>query len=391
MGEQPGNWEELTLLTVGADLDLQKILEYKGASLHFQEMFVPTTHNTAGYGNLAGGDIIGQPGPYIPLFPHLIRFTWEQKAFNNRLDLEAGKANAGTWIVLPVCLVPFACQSPLTQYDGGAGEDPTPYANWLARAAYNFTPALTVQASEYRSTANFPWTNGWELDKTLIHGVRGDSNVYVADLAYRTTYQTEKYPKYYEFSFYHNTAEQKDEFSTGSGYSNPTADIHHGTNGMYAAARQTIYRLDGGNPGPSPDALSLYGALNQSFDMANVSGLETDLKAGIISDGLFKRHRHDSFSLKFTWMRITNDEQLYLQSENLATGGTGYHTPRSEFGLGPEAAIVRKRFILMPFAQRVWNPDTVMNPLYAGKVEAGWGVGGMLIFRLDSVLGLTRH
>jgi porin len=354
-------------------------------------MFVPTTHNTEGYGNLAGGDIIGQPGPFIPLYPHLIRFTWEQKLFNDRLDLEFGKANVGTWIVLPVCLVPFACQSPLTQYDGGAGEAPTPYANWLARVAYNPTPKLTMQVSEYRSTANFPWTNGWELNKTKIHGVRGDSNVYVADLAYRSNYQTDKYPKFYELSFYHNTAMQKEELSTGSGYSNPIADIHHGTNGMYAAGRQTIYRLDGGKPGPSPNALSLYAALNQSFDLSNVSGLETDVKTGIISEGFFKRRPHDSFSIKFSWMRITNNEQLYLQAQNLAAGGTGYHTPRSEYGLGPEATFVFKRYIFMPFAQRVWNPDTVMHPFFAGKVQSGWGVGGMIIFRIDSVLGLTSH
>jgi porin len=390
MGQEPGHWTEQTLLTSGADLDMQKIAGYKGASIHFTEMFVPTTHNTAGYGNQVGDAILGQAGPFIPFFPHLTRFTWEEKAFNSRLDLETGKGNTGAWYVLPVCLVPFGCASALAQYDGGFGQEPPPYGNWLARAAYSFSPAMTVQVSEYRSTANFPWTNGWELQKTTIHGGRPDSNVYLADFSYRTDYQTDKYPKNYEFAFAHNTALQEKEQSTGGGVTLPVADFHHGTNIMYAAGRQVVYRLDGAAPTSTPKALSLYGQLTQSFDMKNVSGLETDVKTGVLAEGLFKSRPHDGYSLKFTWVRVTNDLQEYMNTANLAAGGAGYHNPRNEFGLGPEASFPFKGLIFMPFGQRVWNPNTMMNPSFGGTVKAGWGYGVMMIWRLDGVLGLVR-
>lgn len=392
MGQDPGNWEELTLLTAGVDLDLQKIAGYPGATIHFSEMFVPTTHNTEEYGNQVGDAILGQPGPYIPFFPHLTRFTWESKAFNNRLDLEVGKANTSNYFVLPVCLVPFACSSPLAQYDGGFAQMPAPYANWMARVAYNFTPAITAQVTEYRTTATFPWTNGWALEKTgWFHGARPDSNVYLANFAYQTTYQTKKYPTTLEFDYAHNTALQERELSTGGGFTLPTADWHHGTNIIYLADRQVIHRFDAATPTSNPKALSLYGQLTQSLDTKNETGLLTDVKAGVIAEGLFKSRPHDGYSLKFTWIRATDDLQAYMNTANLAAGGTGYHTSQNEYGLGPEAVFPFKGLIFMPFAQRVWNPSTMMNPSFGGTVKAGWGFGSMMIWPLDGLFGLTRH
>jgi porin len=388
MGQDPGNWEELTLLTVGADLDMHKLIGYKGASFHFTEMLVPTTHNTAEYGDQVGDEILGQPGPFIPEYPHLTRMTWEEKAFKNKLDLEFGKANAGTWYIHSVCLVDFACQSALAQYDGGFGQGPTPYANWLVRAAYNITPALTVQVSEYRETATFPWSDGWEIKKTgFFHGARPDSNVYMADATYRTDLGHDRYAKNYEFAYAHNTALQNRELSTGGGFTNPVKDQHHGTDIIFAAGRQVIHRFD--TPGPAPKPLSVYGQLTQSLDTTNVTGLLTDFKAGVISEGFVKGHPPDGVSLKFTMVRSTENMLAWENTQNIAYGGTGFKNGRNEYGLGAEAFLLFKYMIAMPFAQRVWNPNTMMNPNYGGQTKAGWGFGTMLVFPLDGILGLA--
>jgi porin len=400
MGEDPGNWQELTLLTVGADLDMHKLLGYKGASFHIAEMLVPTTHNTAGYGTQVGDEIIGQPGPFIPYYPHLTRLTWEEKAFNNKFDFEFGKANAGTWYVRSVCLVDFGCQSALAQYDGGFGEGPTPYANWLVRAAYNVTPALTVQVSEYRENATFPWTDGWEIKKVgMFHGARPDSNVYLADASYRTDLGHDKYAKNYEFTYAHNTALQNRELSTGSnfcqegcapqgsGNMGSVGNGHAGTDIIYAAGRQVIHRFD--TPGTAPKPLSVYGQLTQSLDSHNISGLLTDFKAGVISEGFVKGHPPDGVSLKFTTVRSTQNMLTWENQQNIAYGGTGFTNGRNEYGLGAEAFLLFKYAIVMPFAQRVWDPNTMMNPNYGGQTKAGWGFGSMVVFPLDGILGLA--
>ncbi|MDR3763058.1 MAG: hypothetical protein P4M01_03085 [Acidobacteriota bacterium] len=387
MGQNPGNWEELTLLTVGADVDMNKLIGYKGGNFHFTELLVPTTHNTQGYGTQVGDTLVGQPGPYIPYFPHLTRLTWEHKAFNNKFELEFGKANAGTWFVKSVCLVDFGCQSLLAQYDGGFGESPTPYADWLVRSAFHFNKALTLQVSTWRENATFPWSDGWEIGKTpTFHGARPDSNVYLADLSYRTDPRQDKYAKDYEFSYAHNTAQQNRELSIGNGFSNPTKDQHMGTDIIYAAGRQGVHNFSA--PGTAPKPFSVYGQLTQSLDSKNVSGLYTDFKAGVIQGGLIKGHPADQISLKYSLVRTTQDMYDFENSANIAAGGSGFKNGRNEQGLGVEAFLLTKYVIAMPFAQRVWNPNTLMNPSYGGQTKAGWGFGTMLIFPLDGILGL---
>jgi len=160
LGQKTGSHGALTLVTVGGDFDLQKLVGFQGSTIHFQQLIVPQTNNLA-YGNIDAGDELGgQPPPYIPKEFHLTEFTWEQKAFHNKLNFEFGKSNAGNYFALPVRNQGFTCQSVLVQASGGSGLSPAPYGNWLGRVAFNFTPKATLQFCQWRETAAFPFTNG---------------------------------------------------------------------------------------------------------------------------------------------------------------------------------------------------------------------------------------
>jgi len=394
MGEVTGQQQSMSLIEFGGDLNLKKIANIPGATIHFRELNVPLVHMTGTYGQAAADVFVGQPGPYIPYQAHLTRFTWEQHFGEDRGFVEFGKSNAGDYFAIPVCNTGFGCQSLLTQYDGGMGEDPAPYANFLARVGFNINKKASIQVAEWRSTAMFPWTDGWEFGKTNISPAPGhapyfhsDSNVYIADFMYKTE-GSAKYPGNYEAIYYHNTAMQDSEKSTGSGFANSGSDIHHGTNGMYAAGRQTFYRFDGGRPGP-PRAVSAFAQLNQSFDSKNVSGLTTDFKTGMIVSGLFKSRPIDSYGFNVWTAHLTNNYQAYLKTQNLAAGGSGYTVPQTEFSIGPDANFIFKNVIVSPFALRTFNANTFMNPKFAGRPQNGWGVGATLVVLIDKVFGLT--
>jgi porin len=385
VGEVTGQEQGMSLIAYGVDLDMKKLSSIPGATIHFQELNVPLVHNTGTWGMDAADVYVGQPGPYIPDEDHLTRFTWEQHLDKDRFVFEFGKSNAGDYFAIPVCNTNYGCQSLMTQYDGGMGEDPTPYANFLGRIAYNINRKATLNIAEYRSTAQFPWTDGWEWHKTTIHGVRSDSNVYLADFIYNSPQA--KYPKSYEAIYFHNTAMQAAEFSSGSGYANTGADVHHGTNGMFASTRQTLYRFDDGRPGP-PRALTAFAQLNESFDSKNVSGLQTDFKTGAFVQGLLKSRPMDSYGFNVWWAGLTNNEQNFLKTENLAAGGSGYNIGKNEIAIGPDANIIFKNVIVSPFALRTFNANSMMNPLFAGKIQNGWGVGATVVVLIDKVFGL---
>jgi porin len=390
LGQKTGSHGALTLITLGSDLDLQKLAGFNGSSIHFQQLIVPQTNNLS-YGNIDVGDELGgQPPPYIPKEFHLTQFTWEQKALHNRLDFELGKSNAGNYFAVPVCNQAFTCQSVMVQDSGGSGMSPAPYANWLGRVAYNVTPRTALQFAEWRETAAFPFTNGWELNKKTT-----DSNVYAANFLYRTNPFNDKYPRSYELMFYHNTAVQAPPGTAFSPYGPPiptfTTKPHDGTSGMYVGARQMVYRPDGGNGGPFPTrALSVFANAIQTFDQANTTGVGTQANAGIILDAPFKSRPHDSLSLKLQYLHVTKDEQSFMKAANLAAGGSGYSVGPNEIGIGPDANIILPGpVVLCPYAVRTFNSNTFMNPWFAGKPQDGWAAGVVMVVLLDKASGLA--
>jgi porin len=144
MGLKPGYMSAYTIVTVGADLDMQKIVGYRSATIHFQQELLPFGHNLS-YGNQTGDSIVGT-NIYAPKTSYLGQFTWEQKAFDNRLELEGGKANAFTHFAFPNCIQLIICQSPILQRDAGINP-PTLFSNWFARAAYKV--GVELIASEF--------------------------------------------------------------------------------------------------------------------------------------------------------------------------------------------------------------------------------------------------
>ncbi|MGI4983420.1 MAG: carbohydrate porin [Janthinobacterium lividum] len=376
VGQKTGKHEALTFVTVGADFDMQKLLGIKGATIHFAQLFVPFTTNLS-YGLQVGDSIAGQPAPYVPKVSHLVTFTWEQKAFDDRATLEFGKSNPGLYFGNPVCNQGFECQSPLLQ--DNAGFNPPIYSNWGARLAYRFTPAIAVQFGAWRSDPAAPFTNGWEWRDTAT-----DSTTYLANVTFRTEYATARYPGSYEFLLFHSTARQTDP--------SDTTDTHKGTSGLYLGGKQVVYRPDGGTGSASPAALSAFGSVTSSFDKRNSAGLQASGNAGLTLDAPFRSRAHDSYSIKFTWVRLTDDEQHHLQAANLAAGGGGYTVGRSEFALGLDANFpLTKAIVLSPFITRTFKTDAWGNPSYASTPRNGFAGGVLLTVFFDKMLGLTDH
>lgn len=378
LGEKTGEEEALTLFSVGADFNLKKIAKVPGATLHLEELFVPTTSNQD-YGGYVGDDIGGQPPPYIPYIYHLTRATWEQDLLRKKLNVEFGKENMGRYLVKTVCNQDFTCQSPLTQYSGGAGLNPAPYGNWMWRATVNVTPQLHVTGAEWRSSIAFPFAEGWGLHRTNTRG--GDYNTAGFDVIYATPNPHDPKAHSYEALFTRNTATQHDP-ATGAAV--------HGAKMLYLGGKQPFW-VGGQRKAPVPTSLSAFASTNISFTPENNTGLSASANWGIQSNGPFAKRPFDSYSLKMTWMRETESEHTALLVANKAAGGTGAINNRSEIGIGPDANfVVNKSLILCPYVTRVFHANTIMGPSYGGKMQDGWAGGVLFVVLLDRATGLVH-
>ncbi|MDH6267828.1 porin [Rhizobium sp. SG_E_25_P2] len=377
MGLKTGQYENVTLYDAGVDLDLEKLMELNGSTLHFHYLYVPEPHNNGTFGSYAGDSLIGNSGPYIPEKWHLRQFAWEQRLLDDRLDISFGIDQASNYFALPLCNQPFLCQ--LGGLQTGVGMNPPPYSNYGARAAYSFTPEWTAQVGFWRSNTAFPFTNGWEGwngEVTLPNGVVLDepnNSLYLANLVYKTTPATDPYPKYYEAMFYHNDGDQTDLH---------TGKTHSGTNGAYVGGRQTIWRE---SEDPTAASVSLYSSLYASFDQENNYGLQHELNAGVTLSGPFSSRPFDSYSLKVIWDRLTPDAGAYLKEANTGT----YTNGRDEVAIGVDANfVIAGSLIFQPWANYVINPNTLQNPTASGDPKTGFAIGFNLVSLAGKAIGL---
>lgn len=393
VGVNTNNSESVSIFTVGAAFDLEKLIGLPGGTIHYEHLFAPWINNL-NYGGQASSAVVGTLGPYVPQTSHLTLFTYEQKLLDNKLTLEAGKSNAGNYFALPMCNSPTMCVSAMLQ--NVVGMNPPPYANWSARMAYDLNPKLRVQTGWWRSNDAFPFTNGWEANAGDSGGQV--SNVYLANVSYRTDFSMEKYPFSYEVMGFYNDATQTNPYYTVNGTSkvfnsSSLVRTNSGVSGTYLGAKKTIWRADGGaTDNPNPKSISVYASMTQAFNDENSKGIDNQGNAGVIFNHVFESRPFDSYAINFLWAHLTDAEQKFLSDAHTASGGTGYDVGQTETAVSADANfILRKGIIFSPFVMYSWNSNSMLNPYTATTPESGFSFGATLHFQLDQILGLSRN
>lgn len=385
-GLDTGKSESVGIVSAGAQFDLGKIVGLKGGTLHFEQLFAHV--NNLNYGNEVGGVLAGKPGPYIPRTSHLTLLTYEQKLLDDKLALEVGKSNAGNYFALPLCNVPVTCGNTILM--DTAGFNPPPYANWSARASYDFTPALRMQAGAWRSDAAYPFTDGWERRGNAVGGSAALSSLYVANVVYRTDEHMERYPRTYEALAYYNNGTQTNPYYTTAGtsrLSDPAspARTSDGTGGFYLGAKQTFWRADDGTT-----SLAAWGNLTRAFNPDTTAGIGTMGRAGLTLTGPWRSRPFDSYGLSFGWAQLTQSKQRQIADSHLAASGQPYGVGRNEYSLGLDTVFVLDRgVIIAPYATRIWNANSYMNPSTGRTPRDGWTVGLLMHIQIDDYLGFN--
>lgn len=392
VGVKTGQSEAVSIFAVGAALDLEKLIGLKGGNLHYEQLFAPWIHNGT-YGGQASSAIVGTIGPFIPQTSHLTLFTYEQKLLNDQLTIEAGKSNAGNYFALPLCNSPIMCVSAALQTV--VGINPPPYANWSTRISYDLNPKLRVQTGWWRSNDAFPFTNGWESNAGDSGGTV--SNMYLANVAYKTDFSMEKYPLSYEIMGFYNDAKQVNSYYTVNGSSKvfdttSAVKTSSGSSGIYLGVKKTIWRADHGEgTDPLPKSVSAYASMTQAFNDENTRGIQNQGNAGLIFNHVFPSRPFDSYGINFLWARLTDDKQNFLKDAHLAAGGSGYSVGQTETALSADANfILGKGIIFSPYLMYSWNSNTLLNPYSTVNPDSGLSLGVTLHFQLDKILGLSK-
>lgn len=356
-GVKQGN-DDAGQLQFGASFDLKKLVHLPGATFHFT--FVRS------YGQPTNKEYTGDfvktqevyKNPYHRL--KLGIFAYEQKAFDNKLDVLVGRLGTTALYgrLSNACYFEsgLTCGVPQLLNSETGWSFPTS-ATWAGNVKYHFTDRVTLQAGAFEVDPFVQHTNGFYWSTSHATGVSVPVELQVGD--YDLT--KHKYPWDFKLGGYVSTAPVTDLFYNTKGQS---LGLHGGAarvspvlrSGFYAMGEKAVWRSKD-DPNKS---LALFGGYEQALDPAEIARMQ--LYTGAVLRGMVPSRPHDIISATVSYLDITPAELDYLRDARIKAGGTGMNKP-NQFGFEVDYSwLLFNSARVAPNVQYIVNPDNSQLP-----------------------------
>jgi len=370
---------------VGADLDLAKMFGWSGASFHV------TVYRDYGLSlnALDTGTYTKQQYIYKNPYPrwHLGLFSYEQKALDDRLDIQVGRLGSTTYFGHLVVNCQFisanTCGEP-RMLVSETGLSLLPSATWGGNVKYKTTENTYVDVGAFEVNPEVQPSNG--LDWEIKH-----STGYTVPLEFGWVNNN---PRNVQFPFelkggvYMSTAPLTEVDTNTKGlplgiYGGTAAIDHHVRDGFYLMGDKVIWRPDP----DSPRSFNVFGGWVQQLEQQEI--MHQQIYAGFVMTGPFASRPFDTLGLNVSSFQLTNGEQAYLAEERAKLGGSGWNA-RHQFAYDLTYSIhLVKGLELMPSVQYIVHPDNSAIPktpilprnLFAYAIGLRADIGVLMGFR----------
>lgn len=343
-------------LYLGADINLDKAFGWTDTTLHLAA--------TNRHGNNLAEKALGNSTSVQEIYggqgSRLVLFSLEKHFFDGKLELEAGRMVANINFL----------GSELCQYfqNNAACGNPTfvfrtssftwwPVSSWAARYKYWITPNVYAHIGVYEDNS------GHQDDGD--HGVvwnTHESNGFIVPftLGYKTSWDTDRYPRTYEFGGWYDKTDYSDPLKDSAGNNaietgNPYAELNE-RSGIFARFEQVVYR-------PDPDSkrsFTIFGAAltKGSGELA----VDYQLQGGFVKRGTFDSRNDDTVAFVVSQQHYSRDAMKDLTLARKLNGGSG--TPANnqvmmELSYGYQ---LTPQIRVQPNIQYIINPDQFSEP-----------------------------
>jgi porin len=377
-GLRPGHAENSLYNILGVDVDLAQ-RGLGGSSLHYETTIFAGNTNIDTFLQQVGDNGIGYQGTYNKRVAVLSLATFEQKLFDDRLDIEIGRTHPNHYYAPPECQSLDSCFQDILYFN--AGFTSPQYSVWGANVTYHATPTIYAEAGAFAT--NDGARIGYELGREHDTGVLG-----IAELGSKTDFDTEAYPARYGVTGFFNTSSHADLNAQAA--FNPNASMTvAGTSGVVFQAQKVVWRADGGlEKTKAPTSIALYGSAGTALD--STTPILSDVYVGATLQSPFAGRPADRFGLKVDWERTNPNYTDYITAANLISGGTGAPYNQNKFIFEANAHIqLPAGMAFEPVVQYVINPNSFYNPLTSQRSRDGIFAIGTLVIPVGVLLGLT--
>ncbi|GJD79718.1 carbohydrate porin [Methylobacterium gregans] len=372
-------------LFFGIDGDLQRLAGIAGGSLH-----VAVTNR---HGRSLANDVIGNNTSVQEIFgggqtTRLTLLSYQQKLFDNRLDIEFGRLVANISFLNSPLYCNFqtnsACGNPTFVFKT-SNFTFWPVSSWGAHAKAWLTDRIFVHAGVYEVNPlhQQPGDNGLDLS---IKGATGA--ILPFELGYSTTFANDPLPRNYGIGGWYDASDYADPVRDVTGRASVltglTPATRFGRSGVYARFDQMVWR---------PDPTGIQGLTLFGVAMAGTSGRLIEdyfLEIGAVQTGTFAGRPYDTVGFVINTQKFS---PLALQNIALAQNAIGLNRSlpiqqiMMELNYGFQ---VTPAIRLTPNLQYIVNPDQTRFPYRNRNIPDAFVVGAKLSVDLFTLAGLAR-
>lgn len=343
---------------IGTDLDLNKLVGWKGAKFHF------TLYRDYGHGlaKEVTGTFIKQQSIYKNEYTqwHFGLISIEQSLFHDKLDIIAGRLGSTAFYghIQTGCYFQqgVSCGIPII-LNSEAGYSLLPSATWGANVKYKVGQHGYIEAGAFEVNPFIAHTRG--LDFSTFHAT---GYTVPFEMGYgKASFSKFRYPFEIKVGGYLSTATRVDPFYNAKGQSAGLTGTTQRSatalrSGFYVLADKTVWR-------PDPKrlkSLTLFGGYVQPLEDEEV--LDRQIYGGAVFRGIVPGRDRDSLGLLASYLHVSPKEVAYLRDNRIRLGGGGEENP-NEFAFEVNYGIAIGRSIrLSPNVQYIVHPDNANLP-----------------------------
>ncbi len=343
---------------VGADFDLGKIFGAEGASFRI------TIYRD--YGTSINQDVTGTftkqqyiyKNPYPQL--HLGLFAYEQKLFDDRLDILVGRLGTTTFYGHLVTNCQFdsgtLCGEPRIIV-AEAGFSLLPSATWGTNIKFRPTAHTYLESGIFEVNPTTSASNGLHFSVAAATGF----TVPIEWAWTNTDAAATRYPFELKVGGYVSTAPLSDPYYNTLGLSRA---LHGGTarqdsfdrDGVYVMGDRVIWR-------PDPDrteSISVFGGIVRELEEAEI--MRQQIYTGFVWTGPFNNRPKDTLGLSVSEFELTPGERAFLRDSRIKAGGTGANSAHQFDYEVTYSWHLARGVELMPSIQYIMHPDNATIP-----------------------------
>jgi porin len=372
-------------LFFGVDGDLQRLAGIDGASFH-----IAVTNR---HGRSLSNDAIGNNTSVQEIFgggqtTRLTLLSYQQKLFDNRLDVEVGRLVANIGFLNSPIYCNFqtnsACGNPTFVFKT-SNFTFWPVSSWGAHAKAWLTDKVFVHAGVYEVNPRHqqPGDNGLDFS---LKGATGA--IMPFELGYSTTFANDPLPRNYGVGGWVDASDYADPVRDIAGraavLTGLPAQTRFGRSGIYARFDQMVWR---------PDPAGIQGLTLFGVAMTGTSGRLVEdyfLEIGALQTGTFAGRPFDTVGFVINTQKFS---PLALSNIALAQTSLGLFRsiPKQQVMMELNYGIqITPAIRLTPNLQYIVNPDQTRFPFYRKTIPDAFVIGAKLSVDLFTLAGLAR-